>query len=96
LTPAEISQGSKEATVFVEQLQKRSAAFAVADRRAAVTRILASIRIRSLRKTIESLRMTDRRRRQEIADSAEECRELLGSINQLTLELKHLETPSIP
>lgn len=95
LAPAELARDSAEAIVFLENFRKRPAAFSVPDRRIAVARILGSIRVRALRKTIESLRM-------QVAtaartpETAAECRELLNSISELTTELKRLEVPSNP
>ena len=86
---------SHEVSVFIEKSRKIPNAFAVPDRRIAVAKILGDIRIRSLRKTIQSLRMQVATAARS-TDSAEECRELLGSIADLTIELKRLEAPSIP
>jgi hypothetical protein len=76
---------------LIEQFRKTPAAWAVADRGIAISRILGDIRIRSLRKTIESLR-----RQVAVAsrnpETAAECRELLSSIVEMNAELRRLET----
>ncbi len=91
--PAAISNGSPEVSALIEQFRKTPAAWAVADRAAAISRILGDIRVRSLRKTIESLR-------RQVAvvsrnpETAAECRELLSSIVEMNAELRRLETRS--
>ena len=95
LPPENLTAGCSEVNVFIDKSRKRPAIFAIPNRRAAVDKILGDIRIRSMRKAIDSLRM-------QVAvaarspESAAECRELLGSISELTIELKRLEAPSIP
>ena len=86
---------STEVSVFIDKYRKLTAAFAVPDRRVAVAKILSDIRIRGLRKTIQSLRMQIAARARSSV-SATEFHELLSSITDLTTELKRLEGPSIP
>ncbi|NDE16599.1 DNA primase [bacterium] len=95
LPSASLAKGIQEVSVFIDEFKKKPAAFAVPDRRAAVGRILGNIRIRGLRKTIESLRMQVASAARS-PETAAECRELLGSITELTGELKRLEGLSNP
>lgn len=95
LPAAALAKEYQEVSVFIDEFNKKPAAFAVPDRRAAVARILGNIRVRSLRKTIESLRMQVATAARS-PETAAECRELLGSITELTSELKRLEGPSNP
>ncbi|MEY4632041.1 MAG: hypothetical protein RIQ81_2161 [Pseudomonadota bacterium] len=87
----ELADGSDEVTAFIEKSKKTPAAWKVADRGAAVARILGDIRIRSLRKTIEALRMQVAAASRS-PESAAECMALLASILEMNSELKRLET----
>lgn len=88
-------QNDAQVSRFIYLIINKPAAFAVADRRVAIARILSDIRIRSLRKTIDALRMQVAAAARQ-PETLHQCKDLLSSITDLTNELKRLEAPSNP